>query len=69
MIKGFSMKDTSTIDHIKKFLGIRIIYKISCFFELFLKSFGLGFNIPNKSYEKLGHNELLFIMKRSRTMI
>lgn len=41
------MKDTSAIDHIKKFLGIRIIYKINHFLELFLKSFGLGFDIPN----------------------
>jgi hypothetical protein len=41
------MNDISAIDHIKKYLGIKIIYKINHFLKLFLKSFGLGFNTPN----------------------
>jgi hypothetical protein len=41
------MNDILAIDHIKNNLGIKIIYKINHFLKLFLKSFGLRFNIPN----------------------
>jgi hypothetical protein len=57
------MNDISAIDHIKKYLGIKIIYKINHFLKLFLKSFGLGFNTPNWSYERLGDKGVLYYGK------